>query len=111
MEELVQIFTVQTNIYLMFLASFIGGVVASISPCSLSILPLIIGYVGGYSEQKPLKIFVQMIFFCNRFGACIFSYRSIILRIDRQDICRKSLFCLNHRICYFDYGFEFGPDY
>ena len=63
MEELVQIFTVQTNIYLMFLASFIGGVVASISPCSLSILPLIIGYVGGYSEQKPLKTFVQMIFF------------------------------------------------
>jgi len=63
MEELVQIFTVQTNIYLMFLASFIGGVVASISPCSLSILPLIIGYVGGYSEQKPLKTFAQMIFF------------------------------------------------
>ena len=64
MEELVpEFFTVQTNIYLMFLASFIGGVVASISPCSLSILPLIIGYVGGYSEQKPSKTFVQMIFF------------------------------------------------
>lgn len=69
MEELVQIFTVQTNIYLMFLASFIGGVVASISPCSLSILPLIIGYVGGYSEQKPLKTFVQMIFFVIGSGA------------------------------------------
>lgn len=68
MDELVQIFSVQTNVYLMFLASFIGGIVASISPCSLSMLPLIIGYVGGYSEQKPLKTFVQMIFFVTGSG-------------------------------------------
>ena len=63
MEELLLIFQNPSSIYVMFLASFIGGLIASVSPCSLSMLPLIIGYVGGYGEQKPLKTFVQMIFF------------------------------------------------
>ena len=26
-------------------------------------LPLIVGYIGGYSEAKPSKTFVQMLFF------------------------------------------------
>lgn len=26
-------------------------------------LPLIIGYIGGYSDEKPLKTLIQMIFF------------------------------------------------
>jgi len=43
--------------------AFIGGVIASISPCSLSMLPIIIGYVGGYSKEKPSATLVQMIFF------------------------------------------------
>lgn len=47
----------------MLLASFFGGLIASISPCSLSMLPIIIGYIGGYSEDKPLLTFFKMLFF------------------------------------------------
>lgn len=43
--------------------SFLGGLLASISPCSLAMLPIIIGYVGGYSNSTPIKIFLQMLFF------------------------------------------------
>lgn len=52
------------NFSLILLAiSFLGGLLASISPCSLAMLPIIIGYVGGYSHQSPAKIFIQMLFF------------------------------------------------
>lgn len=63
MESLTQLFTSQSSIYILFGASFLGGLISSISPCSLSMLPLIIGYIGGYSDEKPLKTLVQMIFF------------------------------------------------
>lgn len=46
--------------YLMLFASFVGGVLASISPCSLAMLPLIIGYVGGYSKETPFRTFLQL---------------------------------------------------
>lgn len=58
-----ELFNTQTSIYLLFAASFFGGVIASVSPCSLSMLPLIVGYVGGYSKEKPAKTFIQMIMF------------------------------------------------
>ncbi len=63
MENLNALFSGQTSVYILFLASFLGGLIASISPCSLSMLPLIIGYVGGYNDEKPMKTLVQMIFF------------------------------------------------
>lgn len=63
MDSLTQLFSTQQSIYILFAASFLGGLLSSISPCSLSMLPLIIGYIGGYSEAKPLKTLVQMIFF------------------------------------------------
>ena len=64
MNNFVQIFTTE-NIsgftwLLMFLSAFLGGVIASVSPCSLAMLPLMIGYVGGCSKEKPLKTFVQL---------------------------------------------------
>jgi cytochrome c-type biogenesis protein len=43
--------------------SFLGGLLASISPCSLAMLPIIVGYVGGYSKGTPFKTLLQMIFF------------------------------------------------
>jgi len=49
--------------FLLLLVSFLGGVVASISPCNLSILPIVIGYVGGYGEKDNTKNFIQMLFF------------------------------------------------
>ena len=40
-------------------------------------LPIIIGYIGGYSDAKPLKTFIQMLFFV--FGtAIVFSVIGII---------------------------------
>ena len=63
MENLTEIFNSQSSIYLLFGASFLGGLISSISPCSLSMLPLIIGYIGGFSDEKPLKTLLQMIIF------------------------------------------------
>ena len=45
---------------LFLVASFLGGILASISPCSIGIIPLIIGYVGGYGEKDKLKTFIQL---------------------------------------------------
>lgn len=62
MDNLLQAFsdTSQTAWYILLFASFIGGVLASLSPCSLAMLPLIIGYVGGYSKETPFRTFLQL---------------------------------------------------
>jgi cytochrome c biogenesis protein CcdA len=46
---------VQDNHGLAFLAVFLGGIVSAASPCVLAAIPLIIGYVGGYSEGNRKK--------------------------------------------------------
>lgn len=77
MENYINLFTQQGSLPILLGLSFLGGLVASISPCSLAILPIIIGYIGGYSDAKPLKTFVQMLFFV--FGtAIVFSLIGII---------------------------------
>ena len=38
-----------------FIAVFIGGLISAASPCVLAAIPLIIGYVGGYSEGNKKK--------------------------------------------------------
>ena len=53
------------------LISFLGGVLASISPCSLGVLPLIIGYVGGYGDDNKLKTFVQLCSFVLGLGTVL----------------------------------------
>lgn len=45
---------------LFLLISFLGGVLSSISPCSLGMIPLIVGYVGGYSDSDKFKTFIQL---------------------------------------------------
>ena len=60
MDNLVQWLSSENTWYLMLIASFVGGVVASLSPCSLAMLPLIIGYVGGYSKETPMRTFLQL---------------------------------------------------
>ena len=45
---------------LFLIISFLGGVLSSISPCSLGMIPLIVGYVGGYGDSDKLKTFVQL---------------------------------------------------
>lgn len=80
MQNYVELFTHSGSLPLLFGMSFIGGLVASISPCSLAMLPIIIGYVGGYSEEKSGKTLLQMIMFV--FGtAIVFSAIGIICAI------------------------------
>ena len=73
MDNLVQLFsTGNINILtwiLLFITAFAGGVVASVSPCSLAMLPIIIGYIGGCSKETPLKTLVQLCSFI--FGTAI----------------------------------------
>lgn len=68
MEQLMTMFSQGTQAsghfsLIMLVVSFLGGLLASISPCSLAMLPIIVGYVGGYSNERPAKIFLQMLFF------------------------------------------------
>lgn len=77
MENYVDLFTGNSSIILLFGLSFLGGLVASVSPCSLAMLPIIIGYVGGYSEEKPFKTFLQLVFFIMG-TAIVFSIIGII---------------------------------
>ncbi|MFH0703012.1 MAG: cytochrome c biogenesis protein CcdA [bacterium] len=47
----------------LFVLVFLGGVISSLSPCTLGLLPLIIGYIGGYSKTSNKKIIIQLLFF------------------------------------------------
>ena len=49
--------------YIFLLVSFLGGILASISPCSLGMLPLIVGYVGGYGDTSKRKTAIQLLSF------------------------------------------------
>ena len=46
---------IQNQAWLAFPASFLGGIVSSASPCVLAMIPLVIGYVGGYAEGSQKK--------------------------------------------------------
>lgn len=60
MDNLAGLFSSNSAWYILIFASFIGGILASLSPCSLAMLPLIVGYVGGYSKETPLRTFLQL---------------------------------------------------
>ena len=77
MQDMVSMFTGSHSLLLLYLLSFIGGLIASVSPCSLAMLPIIIGYVGGYSEEKPAKTFIQLLFFIIG-SAIVFSIIGIV---------------------------------
>ena len=84
MDNLIQIFStgnagIQVWI-LMLITAFAGGIIASISPCSLAMLPLMIGYVGGCSKETPFRTFLQLSSFI--FGtAIVFTIIGIICAI------------------------------
>ncbi len=80
MENLAGFFAGDVSLPLLFGLSFLGGVIASVLPCSLAMLPIIIGYVGGYSNSTPLKTLVQMLSFV--FGtAVVFTIIGIICAV------------------------------
>lgn len=51
------------NIFLALLISFLGGIISSFSPCVLSSLPLIIGYVNKYGKNDKKTAFKYSLFF------------------------------------------------
>jgi len=46
---------VQNNPSLAVFAVFIGGLLSAASPCVLTIIPLVIGYVGGYAQGSRTR--------------------------------------------------------
>jgi cytochrome c-type biogenesis protein len=54
---------IQNNHSLAFLAVFVGGLISAASPCVLAAIPLIIGYVGGYSEGDKKKAAIYSLVF------------------------------------------------
>lgn len=54
---------IQNQSWIAFPACFLGGIVSSASPCVLAMIPLVIGYVGGYSEGSHKKAIQYSIVF------------------------------------------------
>ena len=54
---------IQSNHGLAFLAVFVGGLISAASPCVLAAIPLIIGYVGGYSGGDKKKAAIYSLVF------------------------------------------------
>lgn len=46
------------NIWLAPILALVAGILTSFTPCSLSSIPLIIGYVGGTGEKNAKKAFL-----------------------------------------------------
>jgi len=53
----------QTRPILAYGASYLGGVLATASPCILASIPLVIGFVGGYAEGSKKKAFFYSVTF------------------------------------------------
>lgn len=51
------------NPFLAYLGVFLGGILSSSSPCVLATIPLVIGFVGGYSEGNRRKAFFYSLMF------------------------------------------------
>ena len=52
------------NIWLALLTAFLAGIVSSFSPCVLSAIPLIVGYVGGYGGKNKKLAYKYSLIFC-----------------------------------------------
>jgi cytochrome c-type biogenesis protein len=46
---------IQTNPWLAFVGVFLGGALTASNPCVLAMIPLVIGFVGGYGEISGWK--------------------------------------------------------
>ncbi len=63
---------INTEFSLLVLAlSFLGGVAASLSPCGIGMLPVVVSYIGASPEQKLSKTAIQMISFIFGLAVCL----------------------------------------
>lgn len=81
MIDITNYFTTQAQLgqfqLLFIFIAFVGGFLASISPCSLAMLPVVIGYIGGYGGKDNKIVVTQLLSFI--FGsAIVFSIIGII---------------------------------
>ena len=53
----------QTRPILAYGAAYLGGVVATASPCILASIPLVIGFVGGYAKGSKKQAFFYSVTF------------------------------------------------
>ncbi len=51
------------NIWIALTVALFAGILSSFMPCSLSSIPLIIGYLGGYKEKDKKKPFIYSLIF------------------------------------------------
>lgn len=49
---------ISTNMWLAPLLALLAGVLTSVTPCALSSIPLVIGFVGGVSEKNTKRAFL-----------------------------------------------------
>ena len=49
--------SIQNNMWIAPFLALLAGILTSFTPCSLSNIPLIIGYVGGAKEKNTKKAF------------------------------------------------------
>ncbi len=54
---------ISNNVYIALVVSFLAGIVSSFTPCILSTLPLIIGYVGESGARDKKVAFKYSVFF------------------------------------------------
>ncbi len=55
--------SMQSNVWIAPILALLAGVLTSFTPCSLSNIPLVIGYVGGVGEKNTKKAFMYSIIF------------------------------------------------
>lgn len=60
---------IRNNMWLAPLLALLAGILTSVTPCSLSSVPLIIGYVGGVGEKNTKKAFAYSAVFS--FGTAV----------------------------------------
>ena len=74
MDNLINFF--QSNVqgefsFLILALCFLGGVVASLSPCGIGMLPVVVSYIGSSSEKNTAKNTLQVLFFILGMSVCL----------------------------------------
>ena len=55
--------SIQSNMWIAPFLALLAGILTSFTPCSLSNIPLVIGYVGGVGEKNTKKAFMYSLVF------------------------------------------------